>query len=51
LDKVAGQKTKSAKLRNLHEALARISIDDIPDQLQAAEIAELERAVAQVEAS
>jgi hypothetical protein len=51
LDKVAGLKTKSAKLRNLHEALARISIDDIPDQLQAAEIAELERAVAQVEAS
>ena len=51
LDKVAGLKTKAAQVRNLEEALYRLRSDGVPDQLQAAEISELQRVLAEVEAS
>jgi uncharacterized protein DUF4236/tetratricopeptide repeat protein len=49
LEKVAELKTKAAKERNLLEALDRLRTDEVPDELQAAEIAALESALYEVE--
>jgi hypothetical protein len=51
LEKVAGLKTKSARVRNLQEAIARLKVDEVPDVLQADELAYLERSLAQELAS
>ena len=49
LEKVAGLKTQSARIRNLEEALYRLRSDEVPDEYQAEQITTLERALHEAE--